>query len=326
MADAFSLQESRNPILIVPRSFHEGSPEGLALTFDLGIFHHPKHLKLQAASGCTTFYIRNQNSIEGLVHFYIENDQAVSPRRSPYGSFIFSDALTENDLRKFVAFCEKELKKRKINTLTLKNRPEIYAVQKSKLLNDVLTKLNYIVELEETSAIIEVTEQSFDSRLHKSEKKRLRKCRENGLTFEKTDLSQLQKIYTFLDVCRKEKGYSLSMTYPEIQKLAEAFSDRIMLTAVVDKNKIVAANISIQVYQHVLYNFYHDHTSEYDHLSPVVLLNEGLYLFCQENKIEFLDLGTSMIEGKLNESLFNFKVNLGAKASRKLMVRKTFTP
>ncbi len=260
------------------------------------------------------------------MYFHIENDQAASPRRSPYGSFVFSDTLTESDLLEFVAFCERELKKKKIRTVILKNQPEVYSVQKSKLLNDVLTKLNYYVKLEEISAIIEITDQSFNSGLHKSERKRLRKCRENGLAFEKADLSQLQKIYTFLDACRKEKGYALSMTYPEIQKLVEAFPERIMLTTVVDKNKIVAGNISIRVYQHVLYNFYHDHTSEYDHLSPVVMLNEGLYQFCQENKIKFLDLGTSMIDGKPNQSLFNFKVNLGAKPSKKLMVCKTLAP
>ena len=135
-------------------------------------------------------------------------------------------------------------------------------------------------------------------------------------------LQQLQKIYIFLDACRKEKGYSLSMSYAEIEKLAKVFPERIILTAVIDKNQIVAANISIRVYDHVLYNFYHDHASEYDSVSPVVLLNEGLYQLCQKEKVQFLDLGTSNIEGELNESLLNFKINLGAEPSRKLTFTK----
>jgi hypothetical protein len=309
----------------VPLSFHEGSPEGLTLTFDLGIFHDPKHLSLQAEAGWTTFYIRNKNFVEGIIHVHVEKDQATSPYRSPFGSFIFSDALTEDDLEKFISFCEAQLRNRNIKKITLKNQPEIYSPRNTMLANS-LSRLKYKVELEETSAVIEVTDKGFDLGLHKSEKKRLRKCRENGLTFEQAALSQLQKIYIFLEACRKEKGYALSMSYADIQKLAHTFPDRILLTTVIDGNKIVAANISIRVYQHVLYNFYHDHAGEYDQLSPVVLLNEGLYLFCQENRIEFLDLGTSMIEGKLNESLFTFKVHLGAKPSRKLLVRKTLTP
>lgn len=282
-------------------------------------------MDLQTPTGWTAFYIWSGNSMEGVVYFHIEKDEAKSPYRSPFGSFIFSDSLTENDLEKFIAFCEAQLRNRNIKTITLKNQPEIYSSRNTMLANS-LSRLKYKVELEEASAVIKVTDEGFDSGLHKSEKKRLRKCRESGLTFDLIDLSQLQKVYTFLEACRREKGYALSMSYTEIKKLAEAFPDRIMLTAVIDRNKIVAANISIRVYQHVLYNFYHDHAGEYDQLSPVVLLNEGLYIFCQENRIEFLDLGTSMIEGKLNESLFTFKVNLGAKPSRKLTVSKTLTP
>lgn len=135
-------------------------------------------------------------------------------------------------------------------------------------------------------------------------------------------LLQLQKIYIFLEACRKEKGYVLSMSFVEIEKLATVFPERIILTAVLDKNQIVAANISIRVFEHVLYNFYHDHASAYDPVSPIVLLNEGLYQLCQQEKIQFLDLGTSNIEGELNESLLNFKINLGAKPSRKLTFTK----
>jgi hypothetical protein len=41
-----------------------------------------------------------------------------------------------------------------------------------------------------------------------------------------------------------------------------------------------------------------------------------------KGKIQFLDLGTSNIEGELNESLLNFKLNLGAEPSRKLTFTK----
>lgn len=306
----------------MPLSFHEGLPDELLLNFDAGIFHDPKHVMLQATSGWRSFYMRGGNNLEGVVHFYIEKDQATSPYKSPFGSYLFSTAVTYELLTEFVTYCEQQLRNGKIATIILKNQPEIYSSEKNHVLGRVLTNLGYTIRTEETSAVIPVTDKNFDSGLHKSEKKRLRKCRENGLVFELAALSQLQKIYTFLEACREEKGYTLSMPYREIQKLSKAFPDRIMLTTVIDRNKIVAANISIRVYHHVLYNFYHDHAGEYDLLSPVVLLNEGLYQFCRQNKIQFLDLGTSNIEGELNESLLKFKVNLGAKPSRKLTFTK----
>lgn len=303
-------------------SFHEGLPVGLTQNFDLGIFHDAAHVKLQASTGWHSFYIQNNKQVEGIVHFYLEKNQAASPHRSPFGSFIFSDAVTDTVLFDFVRYCENQVVRKSVSSIMLKNQPEVYDTKKNALLLKVLDRLGYRVAVEETSAVIPVSTQMFESGLHKSEKKKLRKCRESACAFEVMPMEQLQKIYGFLEGCREEKGYSLSMPFEEVQKLAKAFPQRIMLTAVIDKNKLAAANISIRVYDHVLYNFYHDHASEYDLLSPVVLLNEGLYQFCQKSKIQFLDLGTSNREGKLNESLLNFKLNLGAQVSRKLTLIK----
>ncbi len=305
----------------MPFSFHEGSPEGLKSNLDAGIFHDANHLKLQVTSGWITFYIKRNEIIEGLVHFHVDTNEATSPYRSPFGSYLFSDSITDVTLSEFITYCEKQLSDRKVKSIVLKNQPELYS-ERNKLLVTVLNKLNYQVIKEETSAVISITDKPFESGLHKSEKKRLRKCRESELIFEIIPLEQLQKIYIFLEACREEKGYALSMSFDEIQKLAKTFPERIILTAVVDKSQLVAANISIRVYDHVLYNFYHDHASEYDLLSPVVLLNEGLYNFCEAKNIKFLDLGTSNIDGELNESLLNFKLNLGADASRKLTFTK----
>lgn len=260
--------------------------------------------------------------LAGLIHVQVNNGRATSPYRSPFGSFLFSEALPETVLTDFVAYCESRLIEKKVHSINLKNQPEVYAPEKNQKLVEILTRFGYSIITEETSAVLPVTNKAFESGLHKSERKRLRKCRENSLGFELMSLEQLQKIYVFLEACREEKGYSLSMPFEDIKKLAAAFPERMLLTAVIDKNQIVAANISIRVYADVLYNFYHDHASEYDHLSPVVLLNEGLYQFCQTNNIRLLDLGTSNINDQVNESLLAFKLHLGAQPSRKLTFAK----
>lgn len=306
----------------MPFTFHEGLPEGLKPSFDPGIFHDSKHLLLQAQQGWHSFYIQDDKTLAGLVHFHVTEGHASSPYRSTFGSFLFSEELSETTLFDFVKFCENKLLEKSVRSISLKNQPETYSVEKNQKLSEVLDKLGYSVSKEETSAILSVSNKTFESGLHKSEKKRLRKCRESSLSFEIMPAEQLQKIYIFLEACRVEKGYSLSMPFEEIKKLALTFPERILLTAVIDKNQIVAANISIRVYEHVLYNFYHDHSSEYDHLSPVVLLNERLYNFCQANTVKLLDLGTSNINDEVNESLLAFKLHLGAQPSRKLTFYK----
>lgn len=308
----------------MPFTFCEELPDGSTLNIDQGIFHDPAHLKLQISSGWHSFYLLNDKQVNGVVHFHVERERASSPYRSTFGSFIFSDIVKDKTLTEFILYCESRLIAKKIKSITLKHQPEIYSSEKNARVIRALMQLGYSIAHEEPSAVIPVSDKSFESGLHKSEKKRLRRCRESNLTFEVLSPDQLQKIYTFLETCREEKGYALSMSFNEMMKLVKVFPDRIILTSVIDRNQIAAGNISIRVYDHVLYNFYHDHAGEYDSLSPVVLLNQGLYQYCQNRKIKLLDLGTSQNGGKLNESLLNFKVNLGAEVSRKLTFAKIF--
>jgi Acetyltransferase (GNAT) domain len=306
-------------------TFHEGIPEGLTFHLDLGIFHNPKHLLLQTPIGWNTFYIRKVLAVEGIVHFNLNASEALSPYRSPFGSFLFSDIVNESTLRDFIHYCHEKLLAKKVEYVQIKNQPERYKSNRNQLLETLLRSEGYAIDTEETSAIISVSDQSFESGLHRSEKKRLRKCRESGLTFELASFEKLREIYVFLEACRKDKGYSLSMSLAEMDKLVDVFRDRVLLTKVLDQGRIVAANISLRVYDDVLYNFYHDHTANYDHLSPVVLLNEGLYQFCHKENIKLLDLGTSNLNGKVNESLLEFKLRLGAEPSRKLTFIKRFS-
>ena len=265
----------------------------------------------------------SSGSIVALLHVHVENEIAVSPLRSPYGSILFSKKLTPDLLTQFVLFVEGGLKHR-IKKIQLKNSPEIYSPDENELLRNSLEALGY-ESTAETSAVIPVTTDKFESILHHSARKRLRKCKDAGLVFSQQPRQNLESVYQVLKDWREQKGYSLSMSLEELKKVTGIFPDVFFLTAVMDKDRLVAANISVQVNSRVLYNFYHDHDAEYDSFSPVVLLNEGLYMFCQQRALKLLDLGTSQIDGKLNESLFNFKLKLGAQPSNKFTFVKTLS-
>lgn len=262
--------------------------------------------------------------VYGVVYVHVNDHAANSPVRSPFGSFLFAEQVTDSSVKNFIRFVEAELRQRNVQSFAVKHQPEVYSAANTRI-KQCLMDEGYRIALEETSAIIPVTEKSFGQNLHRSEKKKLRKCREQNFVFEHMPLGQLEKVYGFLEACREEKGYGLSMSLEDLQRLASVFPDRLLLTVVTDQNKIIAGNISIRVYGHVLYNFYHDHAAEYDHVSPVVQLNEGLYIFCQQHRILLLDLGTSNPNGKLNESLLTFKLRLGAKPSPKLTFSKQFS-
>lgn len=300
--------------------FQEGFPSGLTPDFEPDIFLNQQHLQLQVSSGWVTFCAIHKKSkkIDALVHYHLEGDSAKSPYRSPYGSFAFSESISSDCLCEFVNFTEAKLKSRAVKNILLKNSPEAYDQKKNESLQNLLLQLGYKIESEEIGTVITITGNSFESILHRSHQKKLKKCRENGFTFEFLPLDYLEDVYFFLKMVREKKSYTLSMSFDELKKTTDQFPDHFLLCVVKDGESIIAANISVRVNSKVLYNFYHDHLSLYDAVSPVVLLNAGLYEYGQQQECRLLDLGTSMIDGEPDLPLITFKTRLGGQPTRKL--------
>ena len=61
---------------------------------------------------------------------------------------------------------------------------------------------------------------------------------------------------------------------------------------------------------------------EYNNLSPVVMLYDGIYKFCQERNYRIFDFGTASIEGNKQPGLFLFKENLGGEVCLKSVFSK----
>ena len=304
-------------------SLQEGIPEGFAFDFDAGIFFDPKHLQLQSVTGWHSFVMlhHEQRIISALLHVYVEKEKAISPLRSPYGSFIFSENAPHIQLSEFIRYAEKSLAEKGVQTLLLKNPPEIY----NPLLYKMMLESGYLIQLEETSAVMEVNEGKYVDSLNQSKKSLLKKGHDNQLHLQQLSFDQLSEVFDFLNKCYTEKGYALSMTFEEVQKVMRLFPKSFFLHGVLREEKMVAACISIRVKQTILYTFYYNHLKEYDFMSPIVFLIEGLYQFCQVENIQLLDLGTSNKGDQINESLLNFKLSLGAKRSRKITFVKNLS-
>jgi hypothetical protein len=228
-------------------------------------------------------------------------------------------------LTEFVGFTEHKLKEVGVQQILLKNPPEIYTSQSSTSLSKVLLESGYTLDLEETSAVIQVRNHSYEEILHRSKKSRLKKCHDNQFSIVSRPLNKLSEVYDFISACREEKGFTLSMSMAELQRVVNAFSKVFFLHVVMDDHQLVASSISIQVNKNVLYTFYYDHGEQYDAVSPVVFLCEGLFSFCQQNQIALLDLGTANKDGNPNLPLLDFKLSLGAQPSSKLTFVKNLS-
>lgn len=307
--------------------FIKGFPiEGFSENFETTLFHQTNHLLLQAKDGWCSYAIVDfsETIAEAIVHFHCHEGIALSPLRAPFGSLIFSKELPAETIKDFLDFIEEDFRERGIYKVTIKNYPDAYFSNQSVVLKSLLSEHGYLIDHTDQSAAIPITEKRFKDILHKSARKRLRKCHNTSLKAVKLPLTEILDVHSFLKKCREDKGYTLSMSRSDMKKTIEVFPDNFYVFAVFSNDEeMIAASISIRINDRILYNFYHDHVKRADNLSPVIMLNECMYEFCQQQRIEILDLGTSSVNRIINQSLLNFKLRLGAVTTPKVTFVKS---
>ena len=305
--------------------FHEGPlPSGIALDYDPAIFNLPEYLSLQNIGNILSFYLldKRRNKAVAGIHFYLENHLARSPFKAPFGSLECADGINPVFLYRFLEDIELQLTEKGISGIYIKNPPDAYAPGKWALLETFFLNQKYIVSEAEVSAVIRVTEVPFAETIRHSEKLRLRQAEKAGFTFSDHPLERLPEVYDFISACHREKGYKLSVSQEELQTAVKRFPDRYLLFAIFQQENIRAAAISLRVTKNILYNFLVNHEMEFNHLSPAVLLMEGIYKYCYQKGIDSLDLGTSAWEEKPNFPLLDFKMHLGGLPASKFSFYK----
>jgi hypothetical protein len=292
--------------------------------YETTMFHFAKHLRLQAEAGWHSFYVQDEKSktLCAEVHFHVDGPYANSPLKAPFGSYVFSENLPADTLFDFILFVDDKLQSSGVKTVTIKSLPVAYNPNQSALLHPLLIYAGYTVSRAEVSSGIFVSKVPFEERIDAWEKRKLKQANRAELVSRLIHIEQIESVYYFIDQCRQEKGYSLSMTWQEMEKVASVCYDRIVLAGVFDQDTMVAAAIALNVTESVLYNFYSDHHAGYDRLSPVVMLIEAEYDYCRYHKVDLLDLGTSATGNKPNFPLLDFKLRLGAMPTPKYTFTK----
>jgi hypothetical protein len=302
-------------------------PEGYRCDFDSYLFNSPQNLTIQSLSGWHSFYaLRSEKKIaRARVHFHLENNVALSPFKNPFGSFEFSDSLEPKEFFDFIKWVEHRLVEKGAQTIEIKTYPALYNSTCSAILLTFLINLGYRVKNSELSACIEVSPTALYNIMSSWEKRKAGQIRKTNLRFATIPIARIKEVFDFISSCREERKQSLSMTYGQMKTVCDVFPDHFCLFGVYDNNALAAASISIQLNKSILYNFYSGHAKQYDALSPVVRLMEGIYEHCQGEKIRLIDLGTSALHGRPNFSLLDFKLNLGAIPTHKITFEKSIT-
>ena len=305
--------------------FLEGPPDpNFKIVFERFLFNETRHRRSQSEDNWTTLFLVNEQAKEivAQIHFSISNSIASSPSRAPFGSVEFSPSLAPETLSFFLEEVERKLESIGIKKIVIKDTAHQYRRQQSALLNVLLLNNGFTTTNTEINSAIEVDEIAFENKISHAEAKRLRRCRQEELEFRILSMKMLDKVYSFISECRKERSMALSMTLQQLKSTLQNCMNDFLFFGIYQKDELIAASISVKVNERILYDFYHAHPKSFDQLSPVVALVDGMYAYCKQNKFELLDLGTSAVGGKINFSLLNFKTQTGGQLSMKFTFEK----
>ncbi|UII29306.1 hypothetical protein LVD15_13015 [Fulvivirga maritima] len=282
------------------------------------IYNSEAYLSSYPTGNLYRFSLLKKGEEVTFIHFYIEGSEAENALYSGIASFDGKQVNSENITLLMTSLKEWGLE-HGIKYFVIKCAPCFY-YNDGMILNDAMLFSGAEMSVSELNQHIAVTNSDYMSLLKKNEKKRLRKCHKNGFTFRKLDVTFLPEAYKIIKDNRDLKGFPMTMSYQGLLKMFKAFPDRYLLFGVFDDDKLIAVAVSILVSDQVLYNFYHGDDFNYRTHSPIVMILEGVYSFCQTENIQFLDLGISSVTGKVNEGLYAFKQNCGAIETKRNLI------
>ena len=314
MGDYIIFRQHNPPQAVIPPFFQPGF-----------FFNNADHLCQQSQQPLCVITALNQatGKAEARCAFFVEADRAISPAGAPFGSVEFGQTLPDAVLSHLIDALINEAQSLGVSTLRLVNYPNCYAPEETRRLTEQLLQRGFRVATSDLNFYLPVTDAPFETRVHPSERRRLRKCQQAGFRFQQWRCPDLDAVLSFLVKTHQQQGYKLTLPPDRLRSLIWTFPNQFLIFAVWDNWTIAALTVAIRVRADILYNFLPASNPTYHLYSPMVLLTEGMFSYSQQHKIKLLDLGVSLDGNhQPKPSLMRFKRNLGAHESPKMVFEK----
>lgn len=295
---------------------YEGLTHGVSY-----FFNSDRFLKLRTGLKTMRFNLIKNGLISASIVFVIDHHRAISGYKATFGSFDLADNLTEGELATFIMEIEEHLKNSGIAEIEIRNWPANYPYFRK--INDALSILSYDCKVQEINQHLLVSAVPFSELVCYNELKKLNQSMRQGFSFRQLGSDDISSAYELVIQSRARKGYPVTMSLADLYKAFGKCPGDYLLFGVFDDDLLIATAVSIKLNREIIYNFYHADHSDYRSFSPTVLLLSGIYLFCQSNGFNFLDLGISTSNGLVNKGLFRFKENVGCEKSNKSTFSKS---
>ena len=288
--------------------------------FQRYLFNSANYLKEYPTDELIRYVLQSKNKSLFSLTGIMRNNELMSVPWATFGGIECYSPFRYSDFDEFIERLIDNSKHNGIEGIKITLPPEVYKDVES--LGGLLTSAGFVTFERNVNQHINIVQEPYPTLIAYNERKKLNKSIRQGFKFRKLDRSFLPEAYRLIEDNRVRKGFPVSMTLSALDRMFEKLPDSYHLFGVFDDSKLIAAAVSIRITDSALYNFYHGDAEDYRSFSPVVMLLDGIYSFCQTEKINVLDLGISSVQGELNEGLFRFKKNCGAEQSAKKIYYK----
>lgn len=289
------------------------------------LFNTVEHLQQQTQGAFHVITALNQTTqrTDARCAFFPDQDTAASPSAAPFGSVEFAQTLPDAVLSEVIEALIDEARSTGSQTLQLVNYPHCYAPQQAERLTCQLIEHGFEVTESNLNAHIPVADDPFNRNLSLSERRRLQKCRRAGFHFGHLVNPNPETVAAFVTDVRCQQQYQTTLSTDKLIHLLCRFPNEFPVFVVKDGPAIIALTVTVRVRADILYTFLPASQPGYHAFSPMVMLTDGLFTYCRQQNIRLLDLGVSLDgDRQLKPSLLQFKRNLGAQTSLKLIFSK----
>ncbi len=287
-------------------------------------FNEPTHLSQQGEKAFTILAVNQLTGrTDGRCTFFLRGQQAVSPLAAPFGSIEFDPALPDTVLEELIEQLIDSAKAAGAKSVRLINYPGCYAPAQTARLLYQLGRQGFRTTAAYENFHLSITQQAFEQYIVSAEQRRLRKCRTAGFRFAQWSPPDFTAVTCFIEQVHQQRNHAETIAPAQLTQLIQTFPAQFAIFGVWDIDRLIALAVTVRVSPGILYYFLPVSAPAYDAYSPMVLLIDGLWTYCQQQSIALLDLGVSLNGDRTPKpSLMKFKRNLGAQTSLKTTVER----
>ena len=260
-------------------------------------------------------WVKKEKIRASISFMFSKEKEAISLPQSPFGGFWLEEVLNSKTLEEFIRAIVSEISKRGITHLSITEAPKPYG-QANELINYLLFKFGF--EQKEV-----VGHQFFIGR------KKIKKLvlKEQAGFNAKVNNAGIQLIhgsiqnFGFLQEVKswnQQRGYLVNLDENRIVQQVSVCPDRYFLVTILKNNEPVGYSLGVKLTSNSLYYYL-------SAINPNVSLKNGgdfllfeLFRVAVEQKVNFIDLGSSDLETSANHSLMFFKSRFANDISNKI--------